>query len=182
MSVFFSKVCIKSSWAERLVEPPPVQYISQKKKKKNPRTPEAPQTYILDQARSFACITQLDSGHLRHWSRAAAGCYGDVVRELAVHWIWTATRPIRRVGFWRYPNEFQVILGGPGLAYLVPRVHLLMKTVSIEDWRELKSWSIWWSTTELLFGTTSLHLSFTGASSPIKRWILWWPGCWTFTS
>lgn len=58
-------------------------------------------------------------------------------------------------------------IGRPGLAYLVPPVDPLMKTVTIEDWRQL-SHDAFDGRLQNCFESTSLHLSFTGASSPIN--------------
>lgn len=152
----------KSSWAERSYEPSFMHYQSLK----NPKSPEALQTYILDQARSFACLTQFDSGHYdtdpgqlrnvmamssRNSLYIGSGLLCDPSDE-------SNFGSIRRI-----PGN----IGRPGVAYLVPPVDPLMKTVSIEDWRQLGH-GIFDGRLQNFFGSTSLHLSFTGASSPIN--------------
>ena len=133
---------------------------------KTPKTPEALQPYILDQARSFTCITQFDSGHYDTDPEQLR----DIMAMSSGNSLYIGSGLLRDSsdasdfgGIRRIPGN----IGRPGLAYLVPPVDPLMKAVSIEDWREL-SHDLFDGRLQNCFGSTSLHLSFTGASSPIN--------------
>lgn len=153
----------KSAWAQSSYRPSSVHYLSLK----NPKSPEALQTYILDQAQSFACLTQFDSGHYD----ADPGQLQDVMAMSSGNSLYIGSGLLcdpsdesNFGGIRRIPGN----IGRPGLAYLVPPVNPLMKEVKIEeDWRQLGH-DTFDGQLQNCFGSTSLHLSFTGASSPIN--------------
>lgn len=152
----------KSSWAERSYVPSFMHYRSLK----NPKSPEALQTYIMDQARSFACLTQFDSGHYD----IDPGQLQDVMAMSSGNSLYIGSGllcdPSDDSNFGcirRIPGN----IGRPGIAYLVPPVDPLIETVTIKDWRQL-SHDTFDGRLRNCFGSTSLHLSFTGASSPIN--------------
>lgn len=129
------------------------------------RIPDALQPYILNQKGSFACITMFESGRydfepddLKNVMAMSSGdslFIGDALLEDPFE---NARGTVQHVA----GN-----IGRPGIAFLVPPVDFLIKKSSMIDWPQINR-NEFDGELKNCFESTSLHLSFTGASTPLN--------------
>lgn len=122
------------------------------------------QPYVLDRVNSFACITMFESGTYdidpRDLENVMAMSSGDslyISTTLLRDPIETDSGSIQRVA----GN-----IGRPGIAFLVSPVDPLIKEVLLEEWPQ-KVHRQFDGEFQDCFKSTSLHLSFTGASDSL---------------
>lgn len=128
--------------------------------------PQSIRPYHLDRACAFACITMFESGHYdpnpEELANVMAMSTGDSlfvgVALLCDPSPESCSGIIKRIS----GN-----IGRPGIAFLVPPVAPLMKQVSINEWPMLGSFEFVGVLNDCFRGI-SLHLSFTGASTPVN--------------
>lgn len=126
---------------------------------------DALQPYFLDRERSFACITMFESGRynivpsdLKNVMAMSSGdslFIGDALLE----------DPIESAG--ETVQHVAGNIGRAGIAFLVPPVDLMIKKPSISDWPQLNR-NKFDGELKDCFESTSLHLSFTGANTPLN--------------
>ena len=129
-------------------------------------TPPSLKPYSLDQACAFACVTMFESGHYDinpvELENVMALSSGDSLYVGAVLLcdpsVNSSAGTIKRIA----GN-----IGRPGIAFLVPPVEPLIKSVSINEWPQLGQVEFDGELKDC-FKSTSLHLSFTGASTPVN--------------
>ena len=129
-------------------------------------TPSCLEPYLLDRASAFACINMFESGRYdanpAELENVMAMASGDSIYVIAALLCGPSqesySRAIKRVA----GN-----IGRPGIAFLVPPVDPLIKTVSISEWPQISCNEFDWTLRDC-FENTSLHLSFTGASTPVN--------------
>ena len=122
--------------------------------------------YSLDRAHAFACVTMFESGHYdanpAELENVMAMSSGDSLYVGAA----LLCDPSRE-SFSGTIKRISGNIGRPGIAFLVPPVAPLIKQVSINEWPQLGT-SDFDGTLKDCFKSTSLHLSFTGASTPVN--------------
>ena len=129
-------------------------------------TPLSLEPYRLDRACAFSCITMFESGHYDanplELLNVMAMSSGDS--------LFVGSALLCDPSLESYSADIKRIVGNigrPGIAFLVPPVAPMMKDVSIIDWPQLGSFEFDGIPRDC-FNGTSLHLSFTGASSPVN--------------
>ena len=129
-------------------------------------TPPSLEHYRLNQACAFACVTMFESGHYdanpAELANVMAMSSGDSLYVGAALLCDPSERSLSGA-----IKRIAGNIGRPGIAFLVPPVAPLMKKVSITEWPSLSN-SEFDGRPKDCFQTTSLHLSFTGASTPIN--------------
>ena len=129
-------------------------------------TPLSLEPYRLDRACAFSCITMFESGH--HDANPS-----ELVNVMAMSSgdsLFVGSALLCDPSLESYSADIKRIagnIGRPGIAFLVPPVAPLMRDVSISDWPQLGSFEFDGVPRDC-FNGTSLHLSFTGASSPVN--------------
>lgn len=127
--------------------------------------PKALQPYLLDRESSFACITMFESGrynimpgdlhNVMAMSSSDSLFIGDALLEDPIE---GASETVQHVA----GN-----IGRPGIAFLVPPVDLMIRKSSILDWPQINRDEFDGELKDC-FESTSLHLSFTGANTPLN--------------
>ncbi|KAL8783121.1 MAG: hypothetical protein Q9195_009483, partial [Heterodermia aff. obscurata] len=129
-------------------------------------TPLSLVPYHLDRACAFTCITMFESGHYDanpiELENVMAMSSGDS--------LFVGAALLCDPSLESYSADIKRIagnIGRPGITFLIPPVAPMMRDVSISDWRQLGSVEFDGLPRDC-FNRTSLHLSFTGASSPVN--------------
>lgn len=129
-------------------------------------TPLCLEHYLLDRASAFACITMFESGRYDvnpfELENVMAMSSGDSIYVGAA----LLCDPSQE----SYSGAIKRVagnIGRPGIAFLVPPVDPLIKAVSISEWPRMGRSEFDWKLRNC-FENTSLHLSFTGASTPVN--------------
>ncbi|KAI4179393.1 MAG: hypothetical protein L6R41_007870 [Letrouitia leprolyta] len=129
-------------------------------------TPESLEPYALSKAQAFACITMLESGQFdidpNQLGDVMAMSSGDVIYVSAA----LLADPYDEV----QPGEIQGVIGNigrPGISFLVPPQDPMIKEVSLAEWPLIERNEFDGHLSDH-FGSTSLHLSFTGAETPLN--------------
>ena len=124
------------------------------------------QTYRLSTECAFGCITMFEPGHYdpnpAELSDVMAMSSGDSL-YVGAALISDPFRGSPEIIIERTAGN----IGRPGIVFLTPPVAPLMKEVSIHQWPQLGSVEFDGEFKDC-FKSTSLHLSFTGASTPIN--------------
>lgn len=129
------------------------------------RHPDALEPYMLDRKSSFACITMFESGRydirpedledVMAMSSGDSLFIGDALLK----------DPFENAG-----GTVQHVagnIGRAGIAFLVPPVDLMIKKSSMGEWTQLNR-NEFDDERKNCFESTSLHLSFTGANTPLN--------------
>ncbi|KAL8942984.1 MAG: hypothetical protein Q9216_001340 [Gyalolechia sp. 2 TL-2023] len=129
-------------------------------------TPESLEPYALSKAQAFACITMLESGQFdvdpNHLRDVMAMSSGDVIYVSAA----LLADPYDEV----QPGDIQGVVGNigrPGISFLVPPKDPMIKEVSLAEWPLIERSEFDGHLSDH-FGSTSLHLSFTSAETPLN--------------
>ena len=129
-------------------------------------TPQSLTPYSLNRACAFACVTMFESGHYdpnpEELSNVMAMSTGDSLFVGGA--LLCDPSPISRSGMIK---RISGNIGRPGIAFLVPPLAPLMKQVSISEWPMAGSEDFEGFMKDCFKGI-SLHLSFTGASTPVN--------------
>lgn len=127
--------------------------------------PYSLQPYFLDRKTSFACITLFESGlydvepeYLENVMAISSGDSLYIADELLRD---PSDVPVNTV------HHVAGNIGRPGIAFLVPPVDPLIKEVSIDEWPQINR-NNFDGELKNCFDSTSLHLSFTGANTPVN--------------
>ncbi|KAH0545439.1 hypothetical protein FGG08_000440 [Glutinoglossum americanum] len=130
------------------------------------KIPEIIRPYRLDRAGAFACITLFDSGRYNvrpdELRSVVAMSSGDSI--FVGEALLCDPSEVPPAG-----NIKRIVgnIGRPGTAFLVPPVAPLIKEVSVYEWPQITRLPFDGQIQDR-FKNTSLHLSFTGASSPLN--------------
>lgn len=141
-------------------------FNSQQKMPTTRETPLCMEHYLLDRASAFACITMFESGRYDvnpvELENVMAMSSGDSI-YVGAALLCDPSHKSRSGAIKRIPGN----IGRPGIAFLVPPVDPLIKAVSISEWPGMGRSEFDWKLRDC-FKNTSLHLSFTGASTPVN--------------
>ncbi|CAF9936138.1 MAG: hypothetical protein HETSPECPRED_010027 [Heterodermia speciosa] len=141
-------------------------FISQRNLQSSRVTPLSLEPYRLNRACAFSCITMFESGHYD----ANPSELVNVMAMSSGDSLFVGSALLCDPSLESYSADIKRIagnIGRPGIAFLVPPVAPLMRDVSISDWPQLGSFEFDGIPRDC-FNGTSLHLSFTGASSPVN--------------
>ncbi|KAL8839866.1 MAG: hypothetical protein Q9170_001546 [Blastenia crenularia] len=129
-------------------------------------TPESLEPYALSKAQAFACITLFESGHFdvdpSQLGDVMAMSSGDVIYVSAA----LLTDPYEET----LPGDIRGVVGNigrPGISFLVPPKDPMIKEVSLAEWPLIERNEFDGHLADH-FGSTSLHLSFTSAETPLN--------------
>ncbi|KAG6990912.1 hypothetical protein G7Y79_00060g092160 [Physcia stellaris] len=128
--------------------------------------PPSLQSYRLDRACAFSCITMFESGHYD----ANPTELVNVMAMSSGDSLFVGAALLCDPSQDSYSGDIKRIagnIGRPGIAFLVPPVDPMMTEVSLSDWRQLGSVEFDGVPRDC-FKSTSLHLSFTGAFSEVN--------------
>ena len=129
-------------------------------------TPQSLKPYSLNRACAFACVTMFESGHYdpnpEELSDVMAMSTGDSLYVGGA--LLCDPSPVSCSGMIK---RISGNIGRPGIAFLVPPLAPLMKQVSISEWPMAGSEEFEGFMKDCFKGI-SLHLSFTGANSPVN--------------
>lgn len=129
-------------------------------------TPPSLEPYYLDRACAFACVTMFESGHYN----ASPSELEDVMAMSSGDSLYVGAALLCGPSPQSYSGAIKRVagnIGRPGIAFLVPPITPLMKEVSINEWPQTGRFEFDGIVKDC-FKNTSLHLSFTGANTPVN--------------
>ena len=129
-------------------------------------TPSCLEPYILDREAAFACILMFESGQYE----ANPSDLTNVMAMSSGDSIYVGAALLCDPSEESYSGSVKRIVGNigrPGIAFLVPPLDPLIKEVSISEWPQICR-DDFAGQIRNSFEGTSLHLSFTGASTPFN--------------
>lgn len=129
-------------------------------------TPESLEPYILNKAQAFACITMLESGQFD----VDSSQLGDVMAMSSGDVIYVSATLLADPYDDIHPGEIRGVVGNigrPGISFLIPPKDPMIKEVCLAEWPLIERNEFDGHLSDH-FESTSLHLSFTGAETPLN--------------
>jgi len=129
--------------------------------------PSSLQPYNLDRATAFACIAMFESGTYD----IHPSVLENVIAMSSSDSIYIGGAMLLDPQELAYSGDIRRVLGNvgrPGMAFLVPPVDPMIREVKMSDWRGIDRDDFDGEMRDC-FESTSLHLSFTGANTPVNQ-------------
>ncbi|KAL8949967.1 MAG: hypothetical protein Q9222_003961 [Ikaeria aurantiellina] len=175
-NVSWSRTCIRSQTirgppTEQKVTPESLEPYALSKAqalalKEQGETPESLKPYALSKPQAFACITLFESGHFDVYPSEL----GDVMAMSSGDVIYVSAALLADPYDDSLPGDVRGVMGNigrPGISFLVPPKDPMVKEVSLAEWPLIERNEFDGHLADH-FGSTSLHLSFTSAETPLN--------------
>ncbi|PMD61990.1 uncharacterized protein K444DRAFT_662148 [Hyaloscypha bicolor E] len=148
----------KAAWVKECYDAPPEQDMD--------RIPSSLEPYHLERSTAFACIAMFESGIYD----IDPSLLENVIAMSSIDSIYIGGALLLDPQELAYSGDIRRVLGNigrPGMAFLIPPVDPMIREVKMAEWSRIDRDEFDGDMRDC-FESTSLHLSFTGANTPIN--------------